>query len=312
MRQKRKSRLWWWLLLLVVAVAGFVGYLVASKMDEAPQQPLIAEKLSSVETKELSEKPQNVFEEKTEQKIPLPPGATEHLASSKPPLIKAREEGQEEAETKTLEHNCSQLENNVLDFFRYLDGKQYVQNLGPEIDIYTRFKRILERMSSNPPIPAGEGEDSRIILQNIYYFYRILDRQDIGLMRRIIRNEKETLEFNLDMFYRWLASGDRCSNTNVLRPSMELLYRYAGFFINTTGGRAYLFRRPPALRLLISYYCILIINGADRAGTNTYGIDIFPYIAQIRDEIQLYPHFHFQSEYIHRLIEIERYYANKR
>ncbi|MFO7739436.1 MAG: hypothetical protein R6V46_13235 [Desulfatiglandaceae bacterium] len=312
MRQKRKSHLWWWLLLLIVAVAGFVGYLVASKMEQAPRQPLIAKQLSSAETKALSGEPQPVAGEKIEQTGVASSGASESPASSVPLITETGEETHEEVETKTLPHDCSQLENNVLDFFRYLDGKPYVRNLKPEIDTYTRFKRILKKMAANPPIPAGEGQDSTIILQNIYHFYRILDRQDVGLMRLIVRNEKETLEISLDLIYQWLVSGDRCPNTNGLRPSTELVYRYAGFFINTTGGRAYLFRRPPDLRLLISYYCLLIVNEADKTRRNRFGIDIFPFIAPIRDEIERYRDFHLQRKYLNRLNLIERYYADKR
>lgn len=312
MRQKRKSRLWWWLLLLIVASAGFVGYLVASKLDDSPQQPLIAEQLSSVEKKELSGEPAFEAGEKTEKSKAVYPVGTEQLAASKSFDSEARDEGQQDAKADRLQLDCFQLESNVLDFFRYLDGKQYVQNLEPDIDTYSRFKTILKKLAENAPIPAGEGRDSAIIIHNIYHFYRILDRQDIGLLRRIIRNEKETIELTLHMFYQWLVSGDRCPSNSGLRPSMELVYRYAGFFINTTGGRAYLFRRSTDLRLLMSYYCLLLVNKADRIGRNNYGIDIFPYISQIREEIELYPNFQLQREYVNRLIELESYYADKR
>jgi hypothetical protein len=296
MRKTRKNRLWWWILLLAVALAGFVGYLLASKMEGKPEQQIIAEKLSSVETKELSDQPQIAIKEK----IVTPSSLLEESTSTKPPGDQASEA------------DCQQLDRNVLDFFRYLDSKQYTRNRDPKMDTYTHFKRVLDRMAANPPIPAGEGADPKGIVQNIYFLYRTLDRQDIGLMRQIIRNEKETLEFNLDLFYRWVSSAGNCPHTKTVRPSLELLYRYAGFFINTTGGRAYLFRRPADIRLLISYYCILIVNMADKNGVNTYGIDIVPYIRQIQDEIRLYPHFHLQSEYINRLTEIEAYYEGKR
>jgi hypothetical protein len=283
-----------------VASAGLVGYLLASKMEGKPEQPIIAEKLSSVETKELPGQTQLAIKEKIEPPSSLLEGSTSAKQSSM------------ETEDQPSEADCHQLEKNVLDFFRYLDSKQYTWSRDPKMDTYSRFKRILDRMAENPPIPAGEGEDPKVIVQNIYYLYRTLDRQDIGLIRQIIRNETETLEFNLDLFYRWISSAGNCPNTKTVRPSLELLYRYAGFFINTTGGRAYLFRRPADIRLLISYYCILIINMADMNGMNTYGIDIVPHIGQIQDEIRLYPHFHFQSEYINRLTEIEIYYEDKR
>jgi len=207
---------------------------------------------------------------------------------------------------------CAQVEKNITEFFRYLDQKEYVRNPGSKIDTYTRFKKILNRLAARPPVPAGEGTDPAIIIKNVYHFYRVLDRKDLRLIRHIVTKEKETLEFNLEMFYRWVGLGNRCPDPEGIRPSMEMLYKYAGFFINTTGGRACLFRRSSDIRLLVSYYCLLIINEADKKGGNSSGIDILPYIEPIREEILLHPHFHFQSEYINKLDSLKRYYQSKR
>ena len=207
---------------------------------------------------------------------------------------------------------CTQVEKNITEFFRYLDQKEYVRDPGSIIDTYTRFKKILNRLAARPPVPAGEGTDPAIIIKNVYHFYRVLDRKDLRLIRHIVTKEKETLEFNLEMFYRWVGLGNRCPDPEGMRPSMEMLYKYAGFFINTTGGRACLFRRSSDIRLLVSYYCLLIINEADKKGGNSYGIDILPYIEPIREEILLHPHFHFQSEYINKLDSLTGYYQSKR
>ena len=93
---------------------------------------------------------------------------------------------------------------------------------------------------------------------------------------------------------------------------MTTLYQYAGFFINTTGGRAYLFRRPSGLRLLVSYYCLLIIHEADKRGMNRCGIDIFPLVEPLKNEIRYYPDFQFQEEYIGQIGKIEEFYRKKR
>jgi hypothetical protein len=89
-------------------------------------------------------------------------------------------------------------------------------------------------------------------------------------------------------------------------------YQYAGFFLNTIGGRAYLFRRSLGLRLLISYYCILIIHEADKEGRNTYGIDVLPTILAVKNEIGNYPGFRYRDEYVRRLNTLESYYLAKR
>ena len=294
MGKKRKSRAWLWILLVVV-LAGVIGYYIISKNSTGPEEPLITEKLASVETKVPSEEPKNTSVE-VEREV-TSTGLTEEAPAPK---------------SSPKEDLCTQVEKNITEFFRYLDQKEYVRDPGSIIDTYTRFKKILNRLAAQPPVPAGEGTDPAIIIKNVYHLYRILDRKDLRLIRHIVTKEKETLEFNLEMFYRWVGLGNRCPDPEGVRPSMEMLYKYAGFFINTTGGRACLFRRSSNIRLLVSYYCLLIINEADKKGGNSYGIDILPYIEPIREEILLHPHFHFQSEYINKLDSLTGYYQTKR
>ena len=90
------------------------------------------------------------------------------------------------------------------------------------------------------------------------------------------------------------------------------MYRYAGFFLNTTGGRGCLYRRTPSLRILISYYSLLIVNWADRAGKNYYGIDAVPTLETLQQEILRYPDLRLQQEYLDTLGGLERYYAARR
>ncbi|OPX38984.1 MAG: hypothetical protein B1H12_00995 [Desulfobacteraceae bacterium 4484_190.2] len=299
MRQKRKSRTWLWILLVVV-LAGVIGYFILSRNTKGPEEPLITERLASVETKVPSKEPKNTSDELERVEVEREVNSTGFTEEAPAPKSSHKED------------LCAQVEKNITEFFRYLDQKQYVRNPGAKVDTYMRFKKILNRLAARPPVPAGEGIDPTIIIKNVYHFYRVLDRKDLQLIRHIVTKENETIEFNLEMFYRWVCLGNRCPDPEGMRPSKDMLYKYAGFFINTTGGRAYLFRRPSDIRLLVSYYCLLIINKADKKGGNSYGIDILPYIEPIREEILLHPHFHFQSEYINKLDSLKRYYQNKR
>lgn len=230
--------------------------------------------------------------------------------------IPAREERENEAigegQQTEPEDKCRQVENELREFFNYLDNRSYVRHLGEGLNTYHRFKGIIKRLCSQPPIPAGEGIDVQIITKNIFHFFRVLDRNDLRLIKDVLTNEAETLEMNLDMFYTWLMAGDRCSDPEGIRPSLEVLYHYAGFCLNTIGGRAYLFRRPTSLRLLISYYSLLIIHEADKKGINTYGLDIFPHIAPVEKEISIYPDLLFKEEYIQELRRLSKYYLEKR
>ena len=181
-----------------------------------------------------------------------------------------------------------------------------------DTDIHERFETLMEKLSSHPPIPAGEGLDSLTMTKNVYHFYRVLDEDEIRLTKQILKNEAEYLEINLDTFYQWLMPADPCPDLDGIRPPLDVLYQYAGFFLNTIGGRAYLFRRSTPVRLLISYYSLLIIHEADKRGENTYGIDIFPEITRLAREISVYPDFQLQNTYLQQLTELQNYYLERR
>jgi hypothetical protein len=56
------------------------------------------------------------------------------------------------------------------------------------------------------------------------------------------------------------------------------LYEYAGFFLNTLAGKSYLLRRDSKVRILTSYYCVLIVDRANDETLNRHGIDVRPHI----------------------------------
>ena len=207
---------------------------------------------------------------------------------------------------------CAKMDSDVREFFKYLDKKNYVQHLNEGMDTYAEFKKILKKLSSDLPIPAGEGIDSTMMTKNIFHLFRSLSRRDIRLVKEITLNEADTMEWNLDMFHRWSLLGNQCPDPDKMRPSFDELYHYAGFFLNTIGGRAYLSRRPMALRILLSYYSLLIVHEADRKGRNTYGIDIFPYLAPLSAEMAIHPDLKLKKEYIQNLRQMEGYYLQKR
>jgi hypothetical protein len=207
---------------------------------------------------------------------------------------------------------CERIELEIQDYFKYLNGKSYVRHLNEGLDTYTQFKAVIRKLSARLPVPAGEGIDSSIINDNIFWFFRVLDKNDFRLMRDILKNEGENLEPTLDLFYRWSTLGGRCPDPEGIRPSRDLLYHYAGFFLNTIGGRSYLFRRPQGLRLLCSYYSLLILQEADRQGRNSYGIDVLPFIAPLAREIRVYPDLRLKQTYLKNLQDMEKEYLRKR
>jgi hypothetical protein len=211
-----------------------------------------------------------------------------------------------------VEDECQKMERELREFFTYLDKKDYVRELKIGEDTFSRFKKIIHDLSLHPPLPAGEGINYDKIIENIYYFYRALGLKDLRLIKLIIKNETDTMEINLALFYRWLMSGDECTKKGGLPPSPDTLYRYAGFFVNSIGGRAYLFRRETKLRLLFSYYCLLIIHEADKKKMNSFGIDITPFLEPLVEEIENFQPLYFRREYAGKLIDLKNYYLKKR
>ena len=236
------------------------------------------------------------------------------------PIIQAPQEKLEEVlgeevgkrQIIEVEDECQKMERDLKEFFAYLDKKDYIRELRIGEDTFTHFKKIVRVLSLNPPVPAGEGLSYDTIIQNIYHFYRVLGFKDLRLIKLILKNEADTMEINLALFYRWLMSGDKCDQKEGLPPTIDTLYRYAGFLINSIGGRAYLFRRETRLSLLINYYCILIIHEADKKLMNSFGINITPFLEPLAEDIENYQLLYFRKEYTGKLIDIKNYYLKKR
>ena len=86
------------------------------------------------------------------------------------------------------------------------------------------------------------------------------------------------------------------------------MYEYAGFFLNTMGGRSYLFRRDSRSRLLVNYYSILLIDLANEQGINRHGIDIVQAIPMLTQEIESSNQLIYKENYLDQLYGLlERY-----
>lgn len=298
MKKKRRVPIWLWLVFILIALAAILGaYYLGIKKGSAKQDTLAHENALMPQKESL--KTNRGEGDDSRQETP----DSEQKAGAR---------GAIELRPIKPEDQCKRLEQDVREFFQYLDKRNYIQHLEEGINTHDRFKTMIRKLSARPPIPAGEGIDSMIMTKNIYHFFRALEKNDLRLIKEVLRNEADTIEMNLDLFFRWLMLGDRCPDPEGIRPSMGILYQYSGFFLNTIGGRSYLFRRPAPLRLLVSYYCVLIIHEADKEGLNSYGLDIFPELTSLQYEMELNSGFLFQNEYIRRIEDISNYYLARR
>jgi len=289
--KKSKAPIWWGLILLIAAVAAIIiGYNLGIEK--------VSEEVIDIRVKE--EKPLPAVKESPQIKQVIPK-EKEVLT-----IVEI-----EKKEAPPEEDPCDILDDQIREFFNFLNKQEYIKALEQETDTYEHFKTILDRMMMRLPVPAGEGLAQEIMSRNIFHFFRIFKKNDLRLLKEIIKNEEETLEMNLDVFYRWLLPINECPDPKKIKPSLKQMYHYAGFFLNTIGGRAYLFRRTQEQRILINYYCMNIMHEAEINGLNSYGIDISPWIMPLMIEVESYPGLRFREDYLGRLKVLQAYYTNR-
>ncbi len=200
------------------------------------------------------------------------------------------------------------IERQIMAFFTYLNGRPYVQALKLEGGTYHQYQIGVEKLSSHLPINTGEMDSLYNMVRNVAHFYRVLGKQRVLLTKQILQNEPEVIESVMQTFYQWFTMDDEGKAALEGRPSLEVQYEYAGYLLNTLGGRSYLLRRSPRVRTLTAYYCVLILDKANDAGLNSRGIDIRPYIKSTLNEIENQIGLIYQKAYIAKLNELRLKY----
>lgn len=291
MEEKRKKGFSGWWIALALAVGLAAGYFFGTQRERPFHEGVVTQKIAP--------EPQPPQSAPVAVSSPEAPRAGGNIAAD-PYKGLSREE------------MCSKVEKDVADLLDYVSGKDYFKHLAGDGNAAARFRKVLERLSARPPIPGGEGVDSSIVINNIYYLFRTLQKEDLRLIKEFLANEGEGLELDLSLLYRWLMLEEACGKDKTLRPSFDLLYQMAGFFLNTIGGRAYLARRPANVRALATYYCVLILHEANKRGRNSYGIDILPQIALLKDELAGAKALTLEEEYMREIASLESYYSHRK
>lgn len=284
-------------LLIILIVGLFLGW--GYFTGKFPLKP--TPQVSGPETS----RPVNKFTKKEvapSQKIPSGEG---DLASLQP-------EQSETASITTEENLCQETADKILMFFEHLDRQSYIHEFSLKGSTLDHFNGIVSKLIANPPVVTRETDDLFAILNNMAHFFRILGPKDVMLIKNVLVHEREIIEPTMALFYRWSELENECKGTD-LEFSLPLpgLYEYAGYFINTLGGQAYLFRREVYLRHLLRYYSILIIDRANRVEANLYGIDIRYTLDSLIAEIQADSGLVDQQAYLENLIRIQKTYQTK-
>lgn len=234
--------------------------------------------------------------EKMKSTAHLPPKAVEAL-------------GKEPSEIFQKERRASseEIEREVASFFRYLDSRDYIAAYGLKGGTFAEYRKAVDTLSKNPPILTGEMDSLHRLLLNMAHLFRISGKLRIRLAKDIMNNEADIIEPVMRTFYLWFTSNDNPPPKKA-RPSLEVLYIYSGYFMNTIGGRSYLLRRDPKVRTLTYYYCVLLLDKANDEKLNMYGLDIRPHIEKSYKEIKSQIGLFDQNIYLSKLESLKKKY----
>ncbi len=205
----------------------------------------------------------------------------------------------------------AEVEGHIMAFFSYMDDQEYVQSYKFKEGTYHQYQIAIKKLSSKLPIITGEISSLYNIVRNVAHFYRVMGKERVLLINQLLQNESEVIESVMRTFYLWFTMDDEGQSTIQGRPSMRNMYEYAGYILNTLGGRSYLLRRDPKVRTLTTYYCVLMLDKANDEELNSKGIDIRPYIGSSLMEIENQTGFVHQKEYLTKLRELKlKYHPN--
>ena len=288
------------LIVLALVILGLVGFLFI-KFESSSLNTIKKEREVCKEKVKTLEEKIAVIKEEIETKKPSVP--EERLSE----VFGA--EGGDPFQIETEENFCEDLEQKILNFFQYLDKQDYIASYDLKGGTHAHFNRLLRILFKNPPIISGETESSYRILKNIVHFYKVLGRRNISLCQEILSSEDDIIESTLGLFYQWIEASKECEGKK-LKISIPLkdLYEYAGFFLNTLGGRSYLLRQKSHKRMLVKYYSILIIDKANSQLVNRHGIDIRYPIESLIDEMETSINLIHREDYLQRLHDLNLKY----
>ncbi len=197
----------------------------------------------------------------------------------------------------------------INDFYSHLDKQPYIKTFKLKEPSKEHFSRLVQKLIDHPPVVTRETDDLFTILKNTAHFFRILGKSNVLMLKAILDREKKSFEQIISSFYSLLSYPDALKKEYGLTLPDDALYDYAGFFLNTMGGRLYLFRRDSTSRMIVSYYAILLIEKAHIEGNDRHGIDLLPAVNSLIDEIENGgKHLQHREEYLDKLYDLKEKY----
>jgi hypothetical protein len=231
-------------------------------------------------------------------------GGQSQTQPSKSELVNAFGAAKPMDSVSTEEVDCKQINGQVVAFFQYLDSKAYLIWPGINSRAEDLFDQISRQLTAKPPVNVGEMDDIYSLVHNVTHFYTTLGKDRVELIKEILKSESDVLEPAMAVMFAWVTACK--ANTKQLDPNT--LYQYAHFFLNTLGGRSYLLRREAKLRILVNYYSLLVIDMANDAKLNAYGLDIRPHLDYVFYDINNQKGLMYRPRYLSRLRALQNKY----
>jgi hypothetical protein len=203
---------------------------------------------------------------------------------------------------------CVELEQSLRAFCKYLDAGETFRSQKTYRDSWALFTDILATLERKTPTISAETYRPSIILENSYFFFRLLRREKMGIVREVLKYQADLAEPLMGILYHWLMSGRTCDKVPSSAFNLDIMYRYAGFFLNTLGGHSYLYRRDSRISLLTIYYSILVVHEANSQGFNEVGLDLRFFLPLIFGEIQSRNDLLYAEDYLQTLTDLQLQY----
>lgn len=300
---------------IVCAGAAYFGYVMVMQWhDKAVRRNVAQKEAQLAETVGRLENELNRLKQETAAK---PPARSTSADSPEERIQKVFGESGESVAADTMEGRkaieapgCFRLEKQISSFFNYLDQQGYTEAASVEAE-GTRevFEQMLADIVDNPPLVVGETQDMVSLMHNQAHFFRILNEERVELIKYILNTDAEILEHAMVNFYEYYVNKGGCGDSEEAQVPLETFYEYAGFFLNTLSGKSYLMRRNSPVRCLTRYYSVRILDQANKAGLNRFGIDIRPHIRMARDDVSHQSALLYQDAYIEALNELGAKYS---
>ena len=207
-----------------------------------------------------------------------------------------------------LPADCEKVDAQVLSFFNYLDSRPDLSIREVDGGSAGFLRECAALLMADPPVNIGEMQELFRLVKNVTHFYRTLGKERLMMAKEILVSEEPVLEPAIALFYATIVECGKPLTAGTKPLSIDRLYDYAGYFLNTLGGRSYLLRRESKIRMLVNYYAILIVDRANDEKFNRYGIDVRPYIDYLFYDISNQKGLTYRERYLTRLTALRNKY----